>query len=235
VAGVDPTEALALAAELEQRDSEQAAALDALGSLADRVEAVRSRARELRDVLEGLPIELTRLEAAETEVRERDTAARAELDDAEARFRRLSGRPEDDPGRDDARRAVERARSTVGAAEAAVMTVQTQRERLLQEERSAHDETGRLEARAGELAHELRDAPLVSEAGGVDLEPGLDGVLVWADRAHAALLVARTNVERDRDRTVREAAELASSALGEPGLIASVASVRQRLERELGG
>ena len=60
--------------------------------------------------------------------------------------------------------------------------------------------------------------------------PGIEGVLEWAARAHAAVFVARSGLETERERVVREANELAASVLGEPLYATSVALVRQRLE-----
>jgi chromosome segregation ATPase len=235
MSGADATSALTLAVELERRDSEQAQALDAVAGLERRVEALRERAREFRGLLETLPGELGQLERAEAEARDRRSAAVQLVTEAE---RRLESSQRDGARKGDevdaARRDVERERAILAAADAAVHAVTTRREYLLEQERSAFAEIGRLEAEARELARELTASPHVSPAVGTEPETGLEGVLVWAERAHAALLVGRANLERERDRTLREASELASSALGEPVAVASVATIRRRLERELG-
>jgi hypothetical protein len=64
-------------------------------------------------------------------------------------------------------------------------------------------------------------------------EPGPAGVAAWASRAEASLFVARGGLETERDRIVRQANELAASALGET-LASSVSRVREQLEQRLG-
>ena len=75
---------------------------------------------------------------------------------------------------------------------------------------------------------ELESAPRVAHPE--PPAPGIEGVLEWAARAHAAVFVARSGLETERERVVREANELAASVLGEPLYATSVALVRQRLE-----
>ncbi|MBA3788673.1 MAG: hypothetical protein H0X21_08270, partial [Actinobacteria bacterium] len=55
----------------------------------------------------------------------------------------------------------------------------------------------------------------------------------WVSRAHAAVFVARSGLETERERVVREANELAASVLGEPFSATSVDVVRKRLEQRL--
>ena len=55
----------------------------------------------------------------------------------------------------------------------------------------------------------------------------------WFEWAQSTLLVTRTTLEAERDLIVREAAELLTSALGEPVGPGSVGRLRQRLQREL--
>ncbi len=93
-------------------------------------------------------------------------------------------------------------------------------EELRAEERAA---TERRDAIDGEAA-------LLAEALGT----GSRGELpAWFDWAQSTLLVSRTTLEAERDLIVREAAELLTSALGEPVGPGSVGRLRQRLQREL--
>ena len=64
-------------------------------------------------------------------------------------------------------------------------------------------------------------------------ERGLDGLADWGARAHAAVFVARSGLETERGRVVREASELAASVLGDPLAATSVAGIRERLEERL--
>ena len=75
--------------------------------------------------------------------------------------------------------------------------------------------------------------PRVSRSGGLYSESGLDGLLEWASRARAAILVARGGLETERERAVREANELAAAVLGEELGATRVSAVRERLERAL--
>jgi hypothetical protein len=88
-----------------------------------------------------------------------------------------------------------------------------------------------LESTARALADRLAHVPRVSHGASQVPAPGLAGTIGWGDRAHAALFVVRGGLDTERERVVREANELAASALGEPVSATSVAGVRERLER----
>ncbi len=94
-------------------------------------------------------------------------------------------------------------------------------EELRAEERAA---TERRDAINGEAA-------LLAEALGTGSRVG--ALPAWFDWAQSTLLVSRTTLEAERDLIVREAAELLTSALGEPVGPRSVGRLRQRLQREL--
>ena len=79
---------------------------------------------------------------------------------------------------------------------------------------------------AGALAREPRVGSLAPPAE----NPDPSAVQDWAARAHAAVLVARSGLEAERDRIVRETTELASAVLGEPIPATSVAVLRERIE-----
>ena len=89
-----------------------------------------------------------------------------------------------------------------------------------------------LASAAAAAARELGEAPRVR----LTAEPGEEpaDVLEWAARAHAAILVARSGLESERDRIFREANELGSSVLGEPLQSTNVTLVRRRVEERLG-
>jgi hypothetical protein len=102
-------------------------------------------------------------------------------------------------------------------------------------EREAEEAQGRaaeLAAAAAAASRELEAAPRVRLA----VAPGgeLEDVVDWAARAHAAILVARSGLETERDRIFREANELGSSVLGEPLQSTNVTLVRRRVEERLG-
>jgi hypothetical protein len=84
---------------------------------------------------------------------------------------------------------------------------------------------------AAAAASELEAEPRVTHSppGGGNLGDVLD----WAARAHAAILVARSGLDVERERIFREANELGSSVLGEPLQAANVSLVRRRVEERL--
>ena len=61
--------------------------------------------------------------------------------------------------------------------------------------------------------------------------PGLEALVGWTSRARAALFVTAGGLETERERVVREAAELGAAVLGEPTAATSVRLVRERVER----
>jgi chromosome segregation ATPase len=226
---------LANAAELEERDEEQAAALAGLRALADRVDAVRRRAVELRERLARIPDDLAEAEAAGEHARAKQREAADAVDEAERRLAEAEAeaRSETEEAMVAARHTLAERRRDLEAADELVALRATRAGALVAEERKLRDEASRLEQQARELASELASEPRVAGAASEPPQPGLDGVSAWADRAAAALLVARGGLETEHERTVREAIELGSAALGEQ-VAGSVATIRRRLERELG-
>ena len=218
---------LALAAELEQQDRAVAQRLEALAELAGAVAELRAGAEAVRAFHEALPGERAHLDEAEAEAirgLEQARAAVAAAQDAVARAR-------GEDARETARRDEARAASALRAAEERLERLRGRRSVLERQAEQREVEAVGLERRAGELAAGLAASPRVSATA--PPEPGLEGVLDWASRAHAALLVARGGLETERERIVREANELASSVLGEPLHSTSVALVRTRLEAAL--
>jgi chromosome segregation ATPase len=230
----DATTVLALMAELERVDREQAADLAVVDALVRRIDDLRSRVADVRTSLDRLPDELTRLDQAEAEARERLERANADLAVAERRLAELeSAGKGPSEAVDTARRVVARDAAAASDARVAVERLAARREELRAEERRARGEATALEQEAPSLAAELREAPRVSATNVAEPAGGLDGLDAWAERAHAALFVARAGLERARELTVREAVELGASALGEDVGPAGVSVIRRRLERAL--
>ncbi len=75
------------------------------------------------------------------------------------------------------------------------------------------------------IAERMGGAPRITDAP----QPG-DDLVDWGSRARAALYLARTSFEHEREQIVREAAEIGSSALGEPVYGSTVEAVLRRLE-----
>lgn len=223
--------ALRLARELEERDGSLAAAIAELAGLEAEADALRGRTAELAVFLERLPEARRQAAAAIAEAgeeleRRRGEFGRGEEALAEAEDRRR--RDEEEVAA--ARRAVVRTRDAVASAERKLARAAEEAARLEAGAAEAEAEASRLEASAHRLAERLRSLPRVARAGADEPRQGLEGVLDWADRARATIFVARSGLETERERVVREANELGASVLGEPLFATSVALVRRRLE-----
>ena len=218
---------LAFAVELEQRDEAAAARLDALAELAGRVEDVRERAESVAALRARLPADLGHLEGTLADLEQQLTGARAALAQAERALERARG----EDARTTARRHAAHAASDLHTTEERRTRLLARRDSLAREQADAEAEATALGVAAQELAVALERAPRV--AAPKPPAPELEGVLDWASRAHAAVLVVRSGLETERDRVVREANELAASVLGEPLYATSVAAVRRRLEERL--
>jgi chromosome segregation ATPase len=218
---------LAFAAELEKRDAALSERIDVLVELGHQVEEVRVRARAASEALERLPRDREQVLASLAE-------AERQLEAAEATYAR-------------ALRDVERARGEDAEASACrheahaatdVRTMEDRRQRLVarrdelaRAEQAVAQEIDTLDACVKELAAELEAAPRVAAPDPPN--PGLEGLADWGARAHAAVFVARSGLETERGRVVREANELAASVLGDPTAAMSVAGIRERLEKRL--
>lgn len=220
---------LSFARELEERDAGLAASIAELSELERELESLRLRAAEVHALLGRLPAEREAAAAEVASARDELAAREQALRDAEAALAAAEG------GRHEeavaaARRGLVRARDAVSSAERKLARA----EEAATEVERAGDVAGReapeLEARARELAARMRGVARVARAGADDPEPTLAGVVAWAARARATVFVARSGLESERDRVVREANELGASVLGEPLAATSVALVRRRLE-----
>ncbi len=222
---VDPS--LAFAAELEERDAALSDRIELLGELGRQADEVRGRARAVAEALERLPRDREQALASLAE-------AERELEIAQAAHARTLAdvqRARGEDGQAAARRHEAHAATDVRTTEDRRGRLVSRRDELARSEQAAAEEIGALAARVGELAAELKAAPRVAAPD--PPEPGLDGLADWGARAHAAVFVARSGLETERERVAREASELAASVLGEPLAATSVAGIRERLEERL--
>ena len=228
-----PDRRLAFIRELEQADEAVAALLAELDELYDACEAVRGRALELEAFFTLLPaeraaagraVEEARAAAAERRVAAERAAEELRAAEAAGKGERLAA----------ARRFDVRARDAVCTAERLLREAEQVAERIEARAEAAGEEAKELARRARRLAVALAERPgLAAEAGALP-EESLAGIAEWGTRARAALLVARGQLEAERDAVVRQANELGALVLGEPLTATSAAGVVQRVERELG-
>jgi hypothetical protein len=218
------------ARELEERDERLAASIAEVGELQHETASVRERAATLEEFLAGLPEKRAAaadaVRAAEGEEEER-RRAHAET---EAELERVEG-SRDDERVAGARRAELRARDALAGARRKLERAGEEREELERAAAAAAAEAPAVEARASALAERLARVPRISHASTEAPAPGLAGAIAWSERARAALFVVRGGLDAERERVVREANELAASALGDPVAATSVAGVRRRIER----
>jgi hypothetical protein len=230
LAAVGDERLLRFARELESRDERLAAAIAEVDELQRETDDLRRRASGVADFLDRLPLERTALEGAVAESQAELVIRRRTLADAAAEVERAEA-SRDEERRAAARRAHVRTQDAVTTAERKVARAVEARDTLEHEAAAAEREGPDLEVQARTLAARLAQVPRVSRGAAGDPEPGLDGTIAWGGRARAALFVVRGGLDTERERVVREANELAASALGEPVGATSVALVRERLER----
>jgi SWI/SNF-related matrix-associated actin-dependent regulator 1 of chromatin subfamily A len=211
------TDLLAYARELEAEDAALAEAVARLDELRSAATGLRGRAEHAMGFLTRLP---GAREAASQAVAEAEAELERRLADlraAEAELERASK----EEAVLAARRAVVRTGDLAGGAERKLGRLRAEAEALEEEARALNAELPELDRIAGELATKVDGLP----------EPEAIGAAAWAIRAEAALFVARSGLEAQRERVVRQANELGASAFGEPLVSASVSLVRERLER----
>jgi chromosome segregation ATPase len=180
--------------ELERRDAAVARAIEAASALERALEELRRQAEALAGRLARLPAE-----------RERLATARAAADDAVRAARRELGQA----GEDEAAAA----RSGLERAEAGLEDIDAAAADLERNAAAAESERERLDTDARAAAERLAALERVHAVAAP--RPGLAGVLDWSSRARAAVFVARSGLEQERERVVREAGELGASLLGE--------------------
>ena len=227
-----PDPVVASIAELEIRDGELASRLDAVRSLTQDVDRVRTRAAELESVLNGLPDERATLDAAEPDVRRDRDRVRDELAASATRLERLEAKRRADVEElDQARREHTTAVAALADADARLARIEARRIELDELETAARAESDGLQVDAGRVARAIAALPRISDTARVAPGAGLQALVEWGSRAHAGLFVVRTGLETERERVVREATELGTSILGEPLGGSSVTVVRERIER----
>ncbi|MBA2331177.1 MAG: hypothetical protein H0V94_00090 [Actinobacteria bacterium] len=218
---------LAFVDELEQRDAALARPLALLVELGRSVDEIRSCAEQIRIFQQRLPRDREQLETTLAESARQFEVAKTALGVARSAVERARS----DDAKTAARRREAHALTDVRTTDERRLQLVARREELAREERAAAEEIQMLDVRARELAAELVTAPRVAAPDRPGA--GLDGLLDWASGAHAAVVVARSGLETERERVVREAHELASSVLGESLSATSVAAIRKRLEEAL--
>jgi chromosome segregation ATPase len=225
---------VALVRELERADEAAAAELAEVDELSGEVSELRMRALELHAFFTRVPEErASKAAAAEEAVR-----ALAEAHAAAERAAEASARAEGEADAErvaDARRFEVRARDSLHMAERRAESAREQMTELEVRAEAAERETGALGARARELAATLQLRPRLAEAAVGEPQPGAAGIADWAARARAAVLVAHSQVEDEREALVRQANELGALVLGETLPPLGASAVARRVERELGG
>jgi hypothetical protein len=229
----DPDTPLALAADIERRDAEAAAALELVVDLGRHADEIRARSEELRLFLDTAPGELAALERSEAEARDAQVAAAATLADAEHRVAGLELARRSADAKADAKRELERAEQVAADASVRLRRVVAERAALAETEAAARTEGGDLVGQARQVALSIQNVPRVSRTGREAPGDALAGLSDWGGRVHAALFLVRGQLEAERDRLVREANELAGAVLGVQLAGSSVTLVRRRLEEAL--
>jgi hypothetical protein len=210
---------LAFADELERRDVELAAALEAVERVQVEVDEVRVRAAACLAFLASLPGRTSAAAAEEQAARASKHAAGAAFGEADARLERAGS----GEARLAAENAVQEARERFDAASRWADEAAAALAHLAEEAAERQAEGRRLESRALRLSARAHG---VAFAGG-----GLEGVSDWASTARGALLLERAALAAEREQIVREANELLAGAIGEPLLSTAVAGLRAKLER----
>jgi len=213
------------ARELEERDERLAAALARVRALQAEVDELRSHAAAAVAFRAAYPGERERLAgehaAAADELRLREAALAA----AEAALARAKEGEE----RAAARRAVTRTADAASSARKKLARLDDEGTALERESARVEEDAVRLERRCEELAARLAATPRTTAVPAP--AAGLEALVGWTSRARAALFVTAGGLETERERVVREAAELGAAVLGEPTAATSVRLVRERVER----
>jgi hypothetical protein len=221
----DDDRSLSLAAEIERRDGDVAAALDQVAHLSRQADHVRMRSEELQLFVDSVPGEHARLDRNEAEARDASAAAATALTHLE--------RGSSDASTDEFVRELESARRVAAEASARHRHVVHEQAALRETEALSRSEAAELAVQAAEVSRRLEDVPRVSQSGREPPGKMLTELAEWGRRVHAALFVVRGQLEAERDRLIREANELAGAVLGEQLAGSSVALVRRRLEEAL--
>jgi predicted nucleic acid-binding Zn-ribbon protein len=203
---------------LEELDAELAAGAARLRAFADEVESVRGRAVAIDTFFSTYTAEEERLQRATAEARAELERRRSELQRAEAAL--AAARSEEE--RAAASRAHARAREHLALAESRLARSLEDEAELERTAAAYTAEIPALEERARRVSLEVPDLP--------PQPTGLKELAEWASRARARLFIAIGQLEAQRERVIREAAELGTSLLGEPVYGATPEQVRKRVE-----
>jgi hypothetical protein len=217
---------VAYARDLEAEDAALAEAIAQIDVVRSEVSELRARAEHAVAFLGLLPAARPALAATLVEAEEELDRRRREAVEAEVRLDRAQKEEEVLA----ARRAVVRTHDAVTTAERKVARLREEAEALEAEAKTIEAALPEVERRAVELGERIRMLHRASDPG--DPERSAAGVAAWASRAEASLFVARGGLETEQDRVIRQANELAASALGET-LASSVSRVREQLEQRL--
>jgi chromosome segregation ATPase len=218
--------ALDIVRTLAARDAALAAADEELAALEHETEAIRQRAADLEAFVGGYP-------AQQAELRERQAEAQATLERCRADERaaekalaraRVHG---SEAERAEAERAAVRARRALAAAERALGRVERLMGELEERRAAAELALPEIEGAASTTAARLSTLPRVAAAAAP--KTGLAGIVDWASQARAALLLARSGIEREREAVAREASEMGASLLGDPFFVGGTAALLRRL------
>ena len=223
------------ARELEERDRDAAARIDAVAAVLRIVDELRARATQVMAGLDAIPAEIEHAERDERDARAREADARAELDEAKRRLEDVQrSRRAGAEAREHAERAVRRAAVTAGDAATAVARARERLEAVIRTEAALQAEGEGLAVEARDAAAAVSGLSRVSDSGRSAPGGTVAEIAEWGARVHAALFVVRGGLESERERIVLEANGLAAAAIGDQGGSASVALVRRRLEEALG-
>src|SRR6186997_3221926 len=158
-----PADALAHAAELEQRDTEIANELEVVRDLEERVGAIRGRAGGVREALERVPLEREDLDRRRAEADGAVTAAHADVERTASRVASLeAGRRKRDDELERARKEAATARDALADALAVRARVDELESALADEERALLAEGEALAAAAELVATGVRDVGRVT-------------------------------------------------------------------------
>jgi hypothetical protein len=225
-------EALARVTALEGHDEGLASEVERVSSLLRRAAEIRGGAARVRERLDAIPGELAASERSEADARGREAEARAEHAGAERRADELArARRPGSEARAQAERDVVRTLDGVHDAVGRVARVIVRRAEVADEQRGLRLEADELVRAARSVAADIGTLPRVSASGRDEPGGGLPELEEWGARAHAALFIARSTLEAERERVVDEARATGAALLGEPLAGTSVKLVRRRLQQ----
>ncbi|MER3410584.1 MAG: hypothetical protein C4306_10985 [Thermoleophilia bacterium] len=220
-------DALAIARALEARDRELAVSIAELRNLEREVESLRGQAQEIQAALASYPAERVALEERRGRAWEELARRRALKEEAEQALQEAQAR-DSHTTRAEAEREVARARQAVANAEGVLARIDRSLHALEQRRQGAERAWPVLAGAALRVQAQLQARARVDTPECVPSGP--DDLVLWASRARAALFLARSGLERERDGVVREANEMGASLLQDPLFAGGAAGLRHRLE-----